>query len=254
VDIPSKRGSGGDDWRMKLTKIIKISAVFIVMSVFACMLTLYRMRIIEGTNYIFLIWNLFLAWIPFVFSCILALCDRIKNFPLKFCMMAIIGLLWLIFYPNAPYILTDYAHFSWVGFFKGQAADFDFKPWYDFVLFSAYIITGFILGMASLRINQGIIRKHSNGIVSGIFVVIVQFLSSIAIYWGRFMRMNSWDAWRNPLLLVEGLKFNEDSWIFVLILTVFLSLVYFAFNIWCLDDNADDDRLLRLNNKRNQDL
>ena len=58
-------------------------------------------------DHIFLAWNLFLAWIPFVLA--LALYDRARRRSSP----AILGALacgWLLFFPNAPYILTDMIH------------------------------------------------------------------------------------------------------------------------------------------------
>ncbi|UQE76924.1 DUF1361 domain-containing protein [Gordonia sp. PP30] len=51
----------------------------------------------------FLIWNLFLAWIPLAFALAFAVVRRrIWLLPL--------GLLWLAFLPNAPYLITDLVH------------------------------------------------------------------------------------------------------------------------------------------------
>ena len=56
------------------------------------------------TLYAFLIWNLFLAWVPFVFSMAAYELDKRKRGGL---LLLPLGIAWLLFFPNAPYLMTD---------------------------------------------------------------------------------------------------------------------------------------------------
>jgi len=139
-----------------------------------------------------------------------------------------LGIVWLIFFPNAPYMLTDYAHFSWVGFFKGSGSAFTLQPWYDFILFSSFILCGVLAGLASLRIIHQLARKYFGWIIAWIILVVINFLSSWAIYLGRFIRLNSWDAYKTPEILMPYIQLGKDKAFFVIALGIFLLLIYFV--------------------------
>ena len=66
----------------------------------------YRGHHTGDTHYRFLVWNLFLAWIPFVFALGAYLLARGRRGPA----VVLLGVLWLLFFPNAPYMLTDFIH------------------------------------------------------------------------------------------------------------------------------------------------
>ena len=74
-------------------------------------LSIYIGRVIFTGNWLiyrFLVWNLFLAWIPYFFSVFAAATYRLN--PKSWWMLLLPGTLWLVFFPNAPYILTDLLH------------------------------------------------------------------------------------------------------------------------------------------------
>jgi uncharacterized membrane protein len=138
-------------------------------------------------TYSFLIWNLILAWIPLVFSlAAYGLHLRRSRARLPFAACASV---WFIFFPNAPYIVTDLVHL---------------KPttmaplWYDLLVIISFAWTGLFLGYVSLYLMQEIAREHFGVRVSWGFAVIVLALSSFGVYLGRFSRWNSWDILRNP--------------------------------------------------------
>ena len=139
-------------------------------------------------RYGFLIWNLFLAWIPFMiayFTYTIALQRKLLYF-----VIPIAAFLWLIFFPNAPYILTDFQHLA--------------KPspglpvWYDVIMLIWFAFTGLLLGIVSLFLMQEIVRREFGRFVGWTFVAAVAGLSSAGIYVGRFLRWNSWDVFNNP--------------------------------------------------------
>jgi uncharacterized membrane protein len=148
----------------------------------------------SGTvRYGFLIWNLFLAWIPFIiayFTYTLTL-----NRKWIYIVIPIAAFLWLIFFPNAPYILTDFQHLAYPAN--------DLPVWYDVMMLIWFAFTGLLLGMVSLFLMQEIIRREFGRWVGWTFVALVTSLTSTGVYVGRFLRWNSWDILRNPIGLAS---------------------------------------------------
>ena len=184
---------------------------------------LFRVRtILSGSeDYTFLVWNLFLAWIP------LGLAHTATAFAWKrryiMWSVPISTALWLLFFPNAPYILTDLQHLGHP------------KPgipvWFDVLLIIWFAWTGLLLGMVSLFLMQDIVRREFGGIVGWVFVFAVGFLGSLGIYIGRFLRWNSWDMFFNPLgrlteLLYYAAHPSMQSIIFIGVFSTFFIFFY----------------------------
>ena len=152
--------------------------------------TIWRVRSeLSGTvHYAFLIWNLFLAWIPFIIAYFTY--TVLINRKWIYVVIPVAAFFWLIFFPNAPYILTDFQHLA--GEWRGVPV------WYDVMLLIWFAFTGLLLGMVSLFLMQEIIRREFGRWVGWAFVAVVTGLSSAGIYTGRFLRWNSWDILQNP--------------------------------------------------------
>ncbi len=152
---------------------------------------LFRLRaILSGSDeYAFLIWNIFLAWIPLGFAYAAELFSWNRKTLLL--IMPLAAFLWLLFFPNAPYILTDLFHLSW----KKSG---DIPIWFDTLMLLWFVWTGLSLGLISMFMMQNIIRREFGRIASWLFVLSVGFLASLGIYIGRFLRWNSWDVLFNP--------------------------------------------------------
>ena len=136
--------------------------------------------------FVFLTWNLFLAWIPFVLSlCVAAVHGRGGPRPLLW----VLGAGWLLFLPNAPYILTDFIHLGRVG---------GAPLWFDAALIGAFAAAGLALGLASLLVVHHVVEARAGRVVGWAVAVGSLVLSTIGIYLGRFPRFNSWDVVTNP--------------------------------------------------------
>ncbi len=162
-------------------------------TVFSVMVWKVRTAISGTFNYGFLIWNLFLAWIPFIIAYFTYTAVLKRRQALV--VVPVAAFFWLIFFPNAPYILTDFQHLA--GNWRNVPV------WYDVMLLIWFSFTGLMLGMVSLFLMQEIIRREFGRWVGWGFVALVAGLSSAGVYVGRFLRWNSWDIFFNPGGMME---------------------------------------------------
>src|SRR6187455_2811618 len=77
-------------------------------SALACFLIALRVLLIGHVRQLFLVWNLFLAWMPLFFA-LTAVCLA-QTRPQRRGWFLSAAVAWLLFFPNAPYILTDLIH------------------------------------------------------------------------------------------------------------------------------------------------
>jgi uncharacterized membrane protein len=132
-----------------------------------------------------LIWNLILAWVPLVFA-IAAYARALRRMDV---LVALLLLPWLLFFPNAPYLLSDFIHLG-----EGPA-----PLWYDGLMLSAFAWTGLLLGFGSLYLVQMIVRRGFGGTIAWLCVIAAVGLASLGVYIGRFIGFNSWDAIVHPV-------------------------------------------------------
>jgi uncharacterized membrane protein len=149
----------------------------------------WRVSLTGSENYAFLIWNLFLAWLPFIiayftYTSTLKHSRMVRLLPLA-------AFVWLILFPNAPYILTDFQHLAVVNWQ-------DIDTWYDVLMLIWFAFTGLLLSMVSLFMMQEIIRREFGRWVGWGFVALVTALTAVGVYVGRFLRWNSWDILFRP--------------------------------------------------------
>ena len=143
----------------------------------------------SGTGrYGFLVWNLFLAWIPFIISYFTYTVTVSRKW--IYVVIPIAAFFWFIFFPNAPYTLTDFQHLA-----RGSG---NLPIWYDVLMLIWFAFTGLLLGMVSLFLMQEVIRSEFGRLAGWAFVAVVALLSSAGVYMGRFLQWNSWDLLRNP--------------------------------------------------------
>jgi uncharacterized membrane protein len=142
----------------------------------------------------FLLWNLFLAWIPLVLA---AVAYRIAARRSTIARLVVVptAIVWLLFFPNAPYLVTDFVHL-------GQFHD-HVPGWYDVMLIAWYAWTGLMLGVVSLRLMQEIVSRAAGSTAGWVLVAAVTGLGSIGIYVGRFLRWNSWNVFQAPLAFAD---------------------------------------------------
>jgi uncharacterized membrane protein len=185
------------DNRMKNNSLLKkeqryqlaLFGILAMSSIISIGLFAARATTSESGRYAFLVWNLFLAWIPYEFAWIAYISTRLPN-AIRVVLVGMCAVLWLIFFPNAPYILTDFQHLA-----KLNA---EAPVWYDVIMLLWFAWNGLFLGVISLYFMQKVVARWLGGISSWVFVVGVTVLSSLGVYVGRFMRWNSWDVMLDP--------------------------------------------------------
>lgn len=152
---------------------------------FSICLVLYRMERTGTIYFSFLLWNLLLALIPIVFSTLAWVVSRSrwKLFALLFLLP------WLLFFPNAPYILTDLLHL------KSRAA---MPLWYDMVMLLSFGLNGLFLGYISLVMVESVLERLFDRAFAVAASLVCTFAAAYGIYLGRYHRVNSWDVWTDP--------------------------------------------------------
>lgn len=167
---------------------------------FCLALLAYRIHWSGRTSFFFLSWNLALAAIPLVFALTALALSRVRWVCASLAML----LPWLLFLPNAPYILTDLMHL------KARAP---IPLWYDLVMLMSFALTGLLLGYFSMICTERVLLTVFKRPVVIAFHGIVLFLCGFGIYLGRFLRWNSWEIATRPrsFLYVVGDRFLDPT-------------------------------------------
>lgn len=183
---------------------------------------LVRVAYTGKATYAFLMWNLFLAWVPYVLSRGM---QRMKSAHISIKVGLFLG--WLIFFPNAPYILTDLFHLSHIK---------NAPRWFDLIMILSFAWTGLLLAIKSLSHIESMLRNYwkpwaVHGMMGGILC-----LTAFGVYLGRFGRWNSWDILAQPDALMGDLVqmfchplAHGQSFRFSLIFALFLGMAYYSF-------------------------
>lgn len=145
----------------------------------------------DNFAYAYLVWNLFLAWIPLVL--VLWLVKLLKNRRWSSWLPFVVTGLWVLFLPNSFYMITDYIHLN-----EAPRANLLF----DVITFTSFILNGIILGYLSLfLVHQEFIKRLSRRVAAGLVGGIL-LITSFAIYIGRDLRWNTWDIVFNPASVI----------------------------------------------------
>jgi uncharacterized membrane protein len=200
-----------------LASLVGLSALVVAMAAVRVVYT--------GTDYYSnLVWNLFLAWIPFGLA--VYAYDGYRKGMGRLQLWAAAGL-WLLFFPNALYIVTD---FKWLRDWAGAPI------WYDILLVSAAAWGGLLLGFTSLYLMQRIVGRAFGAVQAWAFALATLALGSFGVYLGRFERWNSWDVFTRPRLIVQDIlphlahpQDHPRALAVMVLFTAFLAMSYLVF-------------------------
>ncbi len=130
---------------IKLSSIEKLLAAFIL---FIAAMLVARIGYANNLHYIFLLWNLFLAWVPFQLSVALTQGGQCNRWYRYFLLAS-----WLLFFPNALYIITDLIHLE-----NSRA---DVPVWFDAILLFTSSVAGLVMAFVSLYLVEIFLKKKS---------------------------------------------------------------------------------------------
>jgi uncharacterized membrane protein len=188
---------------------------------FGCTLLCARVIVTGNLTYVFLLWNLFLAFVPYAVSYLFLNNTRISGNKLK---LVIVLAVWLLFVPNSFYILTDLFHLD-----KFSSA----PKWFDLLLLLSFAWNGLLFGIISLRKVELVLQSIRGKSFSLFIVFLFMWLNAFGIYIGRYLRYNSWDVIVQPFSLfsemIEVLLYPFDKkmeWGMITCYAVFMTLLY----------------------------
>jgi uncharacterized membrane protein len=166
----------------------------LILASFVCLLMwAVRVYVGHGIRFAGFIWNLFLAWIPLGLA--FAIRRRLAHGH-RGVWLWVLAVAWLLFFPNAFYIVTDLIHLKKFG------TD-HVPPWYDLLMTMAFACGGMFLGCLSLYLLHLTARERFGWRVGWLFAGTMLALGALGVYLGRFSRLNSWDIVARPLHLLD---------------------------------------------------
>lgn len=197
-----------------------------IISIMCFGFSIFRFIYTDTKVFLFLNWNLFLAFVPWAVTSIVILNPRIQKY--KITIFVLLGI-WLLFFPNAPYILTDLFHLR---------LNSNMPKWFDLILILSFAWTGLLFGYLSLWDIEKILRKSLSQIWISLISVILLFIGSFGIYLGRYLRWNSWDIISEPFNLIYDISdrfinpFDHPrTWGLTIFMGIFLNMIYWTFRM-----------------------
>ncbi|WXT96907.1 DUF1361 domain-containing protein [Seonamhaeicola sp. MEBiC1930] len=183
-----------------------------------------RIKLTHSFFYLFLVWNLFLAVIPFAITTYLVSLPKLS----KFGLLIWFGV-WLLFLPNAPYIITDLLHLK---------ISNTHLLWLDILVVSSFAFTGLMLLYLSLLDMKSILQERIKDKYVKPLIIVILFLCGFGVYLGRFLRYNSWEIVQSPIFLFNDIfdiifhpNLHIEAWLFTLLFGSFLIVGYYGFKI-----------------------
>ncbi|MBV7270454.1 DUF1361 domain-containing protein [Winogradskyella luteola] len=208
------------------SKFKTLSLVTVALT-FSIIVLMVRIKLNKSFFYLFLVWNIFLAIIPYTITIYLSSKPKIGKLKLGFWF-----LIWLAFLPNAPYIITDLIHIR-----IGN----DNLLWLDVLVVLSFALSGLLLFYLSIIDMQKMMVSKFRKIPITTLTVTILFLCGFGVYLGRFLRYNSWEIISNPKVLISDVfnilisPFqNVNAWLFTLGFGTFLVVGYWMFKNFTL--------------------
>ena len=211
----------------------------IFVRIFIVLFLLFVATASHHTNFYltFLLLNIVLAYIPFEIS------NLLLKFNNKF-IIILLAFLWLLFYPNSPYLLTDFFHLEALNIYEFTTPfNFVLKDWFVFSIMTCGILFGFIIGIISLFrvINklQKTFIKNFSFIKTFILIIVVTFIAGFAIYLGRFPRLHSYYLFIEPQLIFSLIvqSINSKSICFSLAMASWQTVIIYLLKLFKNDKN-----------------
>jgi uncharacterized membrane protein len=234
----------------KQNSFLRLSAILALSCIGCILLFGVRVAISGKTFYRYLVWNLILAVVPYLIAVLgVQLIAHARPGHGRGLLTAAVALLWLVFYPNAPYIFTDFIHVINKTYLRAAPSEWlnlNALLWYDLLMNAAFAFLGHFIGLVSMWLMQGGLARVWGGRIARVVVCAAIFCSGFGIYLGRFSRLNSWD-----LLFDLGKVANEvtealsdpKAILFSAVFSLFILLTYVALIVFKrIELPAQDER------------
>jgi len=203
--------------------------LLIMLSAIVLILFIIKFAFYDDTHLSFLIWNLFLAWIPLL---ILYIISALPQKAINSVIAIVLFFFWLIFYPNAPYIITDLVHIANIPISLTFSST-DLLSWLKITIIFLSIWLGILLSFYSLYPIHNFVKNKTGDFFGKVFLVLFSIISSYGIYIGRFTRLNSWNFFTTPKLILSVIKnsFIVENFMFIILFSLTFYLIYSSIHI-----------------------
>jgi uncharacterized membrane protein len=195
--------------------------MLLLCSLFSMGLMVIRIVYTGYLLFAFLAWNLFLAYLPFLISKRMTMQRPKRKWIFLFGAFA-----WLLFIPNAFYIITDLFHLD---------MNESVPLWYDLALLLSFAWTGLLFGILSVRQMEKLFEQAFNRKLDLFFILPVMALNGFGVFVGRYLRFNSWDVITSPIQLIKDIVYlfihpirNRFDWSMIVCYTILLTLIYYG--------------------------
>ena len=194
--------------RATATPTRRVVSVLTLSSAAALAMLAFRLGYSGRRGYVSLPWDLFLAWMPMILALAIARMQT-RGASTSWPVMSALALLWLLFLPNAPYLVTEFMHLH-----PSHAVHDGAHPlaawtvrgpipiWFDVLMLSTFAWTGLMLGFVSLHLIHRAAARIAGPACGWAAVVAGIGLCAFGVSLGRFQRWNSWDLFARPLSLL----------------------------------------------------
>lgn len=210
---------------MKKQDITSVLAIHVIVLLF------FGFVLLTPTHFTFLNWNIFLALLPLDFAIIVNISKRRS-------IQIIFSLLWLLFYPNTMYMITDFIHLQYVGI--GLTVRMQY---FNYAVLAAGVFMGVVLGMLSIELMLKHYFNRRYEILQLALIFGLSLIASVGIYLGRFLRLNSWDVFtqthRVARLVVSSTSMHMLAFVILFAGVQFAILVISHFGISLIHNLVD---------------
>ncbi len=177
-----------------MLKNLKVPKSILYLLGLALILNILRVFLFGNASFLYILWNIVLAFVPFLISLILLLRTNKENIVKPFFIIGFI--IWFIFLPNAPYVVTDFIH---LGRIHAVPVMFDI-----FLLFASAGVS-LLMGLYSISHMEKMLLLKFSKKITNITIAIVILFTSFGVYLGRYFRFNSWDFFISHNSLMESI-------------------------------------------------
>jgi uncharacterized membrane protein len=196
------------------------------LTLFCFAFSVFRVFYTKSIFYLFLNWNLFLAFVPWALSTYATIKPQLQKNKLA---ISLVMLTWLLFFPNAPYILTDLIHLR---------SSYSMPVWFDLILILCFAWTGLLFGFLSFWDIERILKLSIKNRWVNLLSIALLFLGGFGTYMGRYLRWNTWDIVSEPVGIIKDVGIRvlnpfeyPNTWGMTLFMGFFLNMLYWSFRL-----------------------